>query len=88
VGVMPPNTERNFEKVYCFECDMLVSEYSTIFFLEKEYGLPRYGAICKKCLKKANNRKIVVLTNDDVVLYSGKVVKDALRAFKRNRSKL
>ena len=73
----------NFEKIYCFECNEPVREYFTTFFLEKEHGLPRYGAICKKCIKRANNRKITVLTEDDIVLSSGKVVKDALNRFNK-----
>ncbi|RLI69217.1 hypothetical protein DRO91_07965 [Candidatus Heimdallarchaeota archaeon] len=74
----------NFEKIHCFECDRPVREYYVIFFLGKEGGLPRYGAICEKCLKRVKSRKLVILSGNDVLAKSEDVAKKALKAFKRN----
>jgi len=77
----------DFRKIYCFECDTLVSDFYGVYFLEKGGGLPRYGAICKKCLKCVNSRKIVVLSGDDLITRPGKVVKDAFTTFRKKRRK-
>lgn len=77
----------DFTAIYCFECDRPVREYKTVFFLEKESDVPRYGAICKKCLKSVNNRKIFVLSGDDVIMRPGKVIEDAFQVFKKKRKR-
>jgi len=86
MGIMKSRVEEpNFEKVHCFECDRPVRKYRVIFFLGKEEGLPRYGAICEKCLKHVKSRKLVILSGNDVLAKSEDVAKNALKAFKRNK---
>ena len=75
----------NFSKVHCFECDKPVRNFRTTFFLGKDGGLSRYGAICEKCIKKVRSRRNIIISGDDAIISSKDLAKEAITAFKRNK---
>lgn len=71
--------KNNFSTIHCLECGNKMESDKAIhtYFLEKEGGLPIYGAVCSKCCLEIKKRKQFII--NDGLIKPENIAKGALK---------